>query len=517
MTRMNRAACGALLALSPWLSIGCSSTGQRPLAAARTQQAADQRLQTARQYERSGQLQKAQELYAELQQESPRNGDLAHRLGIIHTRLGQHPQAAGQFEKALRSEPNDPRLLSDVGYSEFLRGDLAAAAGHLERALELQQDNRRAVNNLALVYGHQGRFDESLALFRRCASEADALASLANIHRQRGDHDLALACYEEILELDPTNASASAAMSELKPMVREQAPEVAAGEAPIRSIPDDAAPLPAEEFLQVNRQEPLAAAEQSTAESRHPLDEVAQVESAPVEAADAPVEFETPMQVAEVPFEFEAPVEVTDAPRSTAPAVDDFALPVIQPGYAEPTVQPDAAQVTVESGFQIESNEVETRVVAPQTAAVIPDEESFEMPQPATPDVAEAPEFELPAEAVPQGPAAAVTVLGMSGYCPVSLRNEREMVGGVEAWEAEYKGVTYRFATPEALAEFHVDPEVYIPVAGGLDVVAVREGRDVTAGSLEHATWFRDRLYLFASSDSLARFQANARTFADGF
>lgn len=99
----------------------------------------------------------------------------------------------------------------------------------------------------------------------------------------------------------------------------------------------------------------------------------------------------------------------------------------------------------------------------------------------------------------------------------MSLRNGREITNGAEAWEAEYKGVTYRFATPDALAEFHVDPESYVPVAGGLDVVAVREGGEVTIGSLEHATWFRDRLYLFASADTLAAFKSNARRFADGY
>jgi len=194
---------------------------------------------------------------------------------------------------------------------------------------------------------------------------------------------------------------------------------------------------------------------------------------------------------------------------------------VIQPGNPDFAVQPEAAQVTIESGWQIESNEVQTRVLAPTavpaTAATTPDEDFFEVPEPVAAEVAATPETKLPTERVPTPAIPAATVLGMGGYCPVSLRNHREILEGAEAWEAEYNGVTYRFATPDALAEFHVDPESYIPVAGGLDVVAVREGRDVTSGSLEHATWFRDRLYLFASADTLAAFKNNARQFADGY
>ncbi len=511
MMGINRAACGAFLVLSPLLAIGCSWTGQRPVAAVKPQQAADQRLQLARQYERDGELQKAEKLYLQLQQESPRSGEYAHRLGIIYTRTGSHQQAAEQFEMALRAAPKDAKLLSDAGYAEYLRGDLDAAARHLEQAMAQQNDNKRAVNNLALVYGHLGRFDESLALFKRYSSEAGALASLANIHRLRGEDDLAIICFEEILELDPTNAAASAAIASLTPKVQDVQTTAAVAETPVQFIPDDSSPPPAEELLHTDKQASAAEELPFPTIPEHPLEES--------------VQFEAPEAVAETQSddEFEAPLEVTEAPTPViaAPAEDEFELPVIQPGYPALAVQPEADQVTVESGWQIESNEVRTRVLPPQAApaavAKTLDEDFFEIPEPVEAQVATIPETEVAKVEAFEPASTAAMVLGMGGFCPVSLRNHREVLEGVEAWEAEYKGVTYRFATPEALAEFHVDPESYIPVAGGLDVVAVREGREVTSGSLEHATWFRDRLYLFASADTLAAFKNNARQFADGY
>lgn len=511
MMGINRAACGAFLVLSPLLAIGCSGTGQRPVAAAKPQQAADQRLQMARQYERDGELQKAEKLYLQLQQESPRSGEYAHRLGIIYTRTGSHQQAAEQFEMALRASPKDAKLLSDAGYAEYLRGDLDAAARHLEQAMAQQNDNKRAVNNLALVYGHQGRFDESLALFRRYSSETGALSSLANIHRQRGENDLALSCFEEVLELDPANAAASAAIASLTPKLQDVQTTAAVAETPIQFIPDDGAQLPAQRSLQIDKQ--ASAAEELTFPT---IPEQPPEESVPFEAPDAVAE----TQPAD---EFEAPLEVTEAPTpaTSTPAADAFQLPVIQPGYPALAVQPEADMVTVESGWQIESNQVQTRVLPPQaapaTVAKTLDEDFFEIPESVDAEVATIPDTELPTAKSPASTVPAATILGMGGYCPVSLRNSREIQEGAEAWEAEYKGVTYRFATPDALAEFHVDPESYVPVAGGLDVVAVREGRDVTSGSLEHATWFRDRLYLFASADTLAAFKNNARQFTDGY
>jgi tetratricopeptide (TPR) repeat protein len=103
---------------------------------------------------------------------------------------------------------------------------------------------------------------------------------------------------------------------------------------------------------------------------------------------------------------------------------------------------------------------------------------------------------------------------GLKGFCPVALCDERKLVDAQEQFTAEHQGQVYHFASSDAVEKFRADPEKYAPVAGGLDVVAVRQGSEVVAGSLDYAVWYRDKLYLFSSPQRKADFCASPRLFA---
>ena len=103
---------------------------------------------------------------------------------------------------------------------------------------------------------------------------------------------------------------------------------------------------------------------------------------------------------------------------------------------------------------------------------------------------------------------------GLKGFCPVAIRDERRLVLSVDQFSCEHLAQTYRFGSAEALEKFQANPELYAPIAGGLDVVAVRQGRAVANGSLDFAVWYRHRLHLFSNTDNLAAFRAAPRTFA---
>ena len=103
---------------------------------------------------------------------------------------------------------------------------------------------------------------------------------------------------------------------------------------------------------------------------------------------------------------------------------------------------------------------------------------------------------------------------GLKGFCPVAIRDERRLVPAVDEFSCEHQGQAYRFSTAEALEKFQANPETYAPIAGGLDVVAVRNGAAVANGSLDFAVWYRHRLHLFSGAETLAAFRAAPRTFA---
>lgn len=102
---------------------------------------------------------------------------------------------------------------------------------------------------------------------------------------------------------------------------------------------------------------------------------------------------------------------------------------------------------------------------------------------------------------------------GFKGFCPVTLRNKRKLVESSPDYQAERDGVVYQFASAEALAEFQIAPEKYVPARSGHDVV-LTAGGDEKDGSLDHAVWFRGKLYLFATAESRQTFVASPAKYA---
>jgi YHS domain-containing protein len=103
---------------------------------------------------------------------------------------------------------------------------------------------------------------------------------------------------------------------------------------------------------------------------------------------------------------------------------------------------------------------------------------------------------------------------GLMGYCPVVLRDERELVPAAAEFSSMFAGTEYQFSSAEAKRTFDANPRLYVPALGGQDVVHLAEGERGIPGSLTHATWYRGRLYLFASNDTLQQFVVEPSRFA---
>lgn len=103
---------------------------------------------------------------------------------------------------------------------------------------------------------------------------------------------------------------------------------------------------------------------------------------------------------------------------------------------------------------------------------------------------------------------------GLKGFCPVTLRDDRDLADARPQFKAVFQGKVYNFATEEARDKFEKTPKAYAPIAGGNDVVASKIESSDVEGSLEHAVWFRDRLYLFSSAKTKAAFEATPTKFA---
>lgn len=105
---------------------------------------------------------------------SPNDPALRSGLGIAYDQTDQPALARAAYEAGLLLAPDDVAILTNYGLSKALAGDLAGGEAMLRRAAARPLAPAQARQNLALVVGLQGRFEES----ERIAS-ADLPASVA--------------------------------------------------------------------------------------------------------------------------------------------------------------------------------------------------------------------------------------------------------------------------------------------------------------------------------------------------
>lgn len=97
----------------------------------------------------------------------------------ILDQLGQAQEARNLYRKALEAKPNEPSVLSNLGMSYLLEGDLRTAETYMRSATEQAGADSRVRQNLALVVGLQGRFEEAEQIASHELSSDQAQANVA--------------------------------------------------------------------------------------------------------------------------------------------------------------------------------------------------------------------------------------------------------------------------------------------------------------------------------------------------
>jgi len=108
----------------------------------------------------------------------PRN-PLAHQmLGRIGDQTQRFESAEYHYLRALSERPQDPNLLSDLGYSYLQQGRLPDAKRFLLKSLSIDANHQMAKANLAAVEAYSGNVDAALALLKQISSEQEAHQTL---------------------------------------------------------------------------------------------------------------------------------------------------------------------------------------------------------------------------------------------------------------------------------------------------------------------------------------------------
>lgn len=85
-------------------------------------------------------------------------------LGVALDQIEEHAKAQAAYKYALERQPTRASTLSNYGLSLALTGDLEGAEAQLRKAVALPGSDVRVRQNLALILGLQGRYDEMSAV-----------------------------------------------------------------------------------------------------------------------------------------------------------------------------------------------------------------------------------------------------------------------------------------------------------------------------------------------------------------
>ena len=103
--------------------------------------------------------------------------------GAVLDQMGRHDEAQRYYSSALKIVPDEPSVLSNLGLSYALSKDLKRAEETLRRAVDRNGTDRRVRQNLALVVGLQGRFQEAETIARSDLPPEDAAANVTYLRQ----------------------------------------------------------------------------------------------------------------------------------------------------------------------------------------------------------------------------------------------------------------------------------------------------------------------------------------------
>ena len=129
--------------------------------------------------------------------------DDPYETGLSLSAKGQHLQAIEQFERALATRPDDPRVLFALGNTARALGLSQAAEEFFERVLKLEPQRLEALVNLANLLRARGQASSAVALLEPALAHGEQAAelwlTLGSAWREMGDTTEAEECFREAL------------------------------------------------------------------------------------------------------------------------------------------------------------------------------------------------------------------------------------------------------------------------------------------------------------------------------
>ena len=101
--------------------------------------------------------------------------------GATLDQLGRNQEARALYTQALVFAPGEASIEANLGLSYAMTNELPAAEQHLRRAVQMRGATSQVRQNLALIVGLQGRFDECKALYAAELPPAQVESNMAYV------------------------------------------------------------------------------------------------------------------------------------------------------------------------------------------------------------------------------------------------------------------------------------------------------------------------------------------------
>lgn len=146
--------------------------------------------------------------------------------GTVMAKQGKYSDAVPFYERALTLSPNNPTVMNNLAMAYAMTGDAKKAEQILRQALSAPGAAPKVRENLALVLGLQGRYDESKAVAAGVLNSDTASANAAYL--------------KQMVRLEPTTAMPDSQSFASNTSVSPSAP----AQTPVENATVTAAPLP---------------------------------------------------------------------------------------------------------------------------------------------------------------------------------------------------------------------------------------------------------------------------------
>jgi protein O-GlcNAc transferase len=203
----------------------------------------DESIKAALEHLRSGNLQRAEEIFLAILKERPHDSQLLYFLGVAYYQLQKYdlsieyirkslagrPDAeaynvlgnayrrAAQddaallcYQKALQINPNLVESYNNLGILLLGRKQLDAAISCFQKALQINPDSSDVYFNLGNCFQEKGAFDEAITYYHKALSynpyDAEAYDNLGVIFQEKEQFDKAMAYYQKAIEINPDTA-----------------------------------------------------------------------------------------------------------------------------------------------------------------------------------------------------------------------------------------------------------------------------------------------------------------------